>query len=326
MPDIEETLAERGSRYSDFRDNAIVAQGIKQVFHGSPNWHKLPGYMQEGLDMFASKMSRMLTGDFLYDDNIHDIIGYAKLMQDRMAQDRANPVEKMAEDRLRTHLAEAMPEPVIPGGTELDLGDFKSGDFVLGTPMVIDFDAEFLFARVKELGFLDSLGFALSLLGDAGFRVNDDGGMTNDKGETPDVVYQQHFHKSEVPVKVDGSKVPAPSFFRDPLRTVMTRDNAVTELSPVDRPTTVVVPHTPEEDGQLRQEMWDDHRGRVAWGYTDDREVAVELDTITGMDELGSKIEWLLENVLAGKVDLYNMRQEDAPGVYCLGAFEIPKN
>lgn len=311
MPDIEETLAERGSRYSDFRDNAIVAQDIKQVFRDSPNWNKLPGYMQEGLDMFASKMSRMLTGDILYDDNIHDIIGYAKLMQDRMAQDRENPV------------------PLKPGNPmELQkLPPLDLGDFIPGAPrMVIDFDAEFLFDRVQELGFCDSLGFALAMLGSAGFRVSDDGLIVNDRGETPDVVYRQHFPDGEPPVKVDGSKVPNPSFFRDPLREVMTRDNGVAEISLVRQPATVPVPHTPEPYGQLRQEMWDDHRGRVAWGYTDDKAVAVELDTITGMDELGSKIEWLQENVLAGKVDLYNMRQEDVEGVYCLGAFEIPKN
>lgn len=38
--------------------------------------------------MIQHKISRMLNGDALYDDNMHDIIGYTKLMQDRAAQDR----------------------------------------------------------------------------------------------------------------------------------------------------------------------------------------------------------------------------------------------
>lgn len=285
MPDIEATLAERGSRYADFRDNAVVAQDIKRVFRSGPNWDKLPPYMQEGFDMFASKISRIMTGDLLYDDNIHDIIGYAKLMQDRMAQDR------------------------------MDLSHFVGKPEVM--ELEVKLDSDFLFERVKELGFCDSLGFALALLGDAGFRVNDDGTMVNDHGETPDVVYLQHFHKNEPPV-VDGSKVPNPSFFRDPLREVMARNP---------QPAPAPAPEVAHVDGQLREEMWDDHKGQVAWAYTDDATVANELDEFDANSEMSmTKLEWLQENVLAGKIDLYNMRQPDTVGVYGLGAFEIPKN
>lgn len=211
MPDIDETLAERGSRYSDFRDNALVAQDLKEVFRDSPNWKRLPGYMQEGLDMFASKISRMLTGDMFYDDNIHDIIGYAKLMQDRMAEDRANPMPLMPD-------AVTFPEmkPIEPLELPtLDLGDFKE----------------------------------------------------------------------EVELPADIA----------------------------------------EPDTQLRQDMWDDHRGHVAWGYTANPDVAAEYDRMLA-DNPSEKIDWLQENVLAGNVDLYTMRQEDVAGVFALGAFEIPKN
>lgn len=191
MPDIDETLAERGSRYSDFRDNALVAQDLKEVFRDSPNWKRLPGYMQEGLDMFASKISRMLTGDMFYDDNIHDIIGYAKLMQDRMAQDRA------------VQLPDAVTFPEMKPVEPLDLGGFKQG-------------------------------FAVP----------------------------------------------------------------------------------------LRQEMWEDHQGKVAWAYTTNIAVTEELDALDEDD----RVEWLQENVLADNVDLYAMRQADVKGVYSLGAFEIPAN
>lgn len=85
---IEQTLSERGSRYADFRDNAKVAQDLKDVMRASPNWATAPGYVREGLDMIASKMSRILTGDVLYGDNFHDIVGYGKLMEERAAQDR----------------------------------------------------------------------------------------------------------------------------------------------------------------------------------------------------------------------------------------------
>lgn len=86
--DIDTTLSERGSKYGDFREQGRITQNLKEAMYDSPNWDKLPAYMKEGLDMIQHKISRILNGEILYDDNIHDIIGYAKLMQDRMAQDR----------------------------------------------------------------------------------------------------------------------------------------------------------------------------------------------------------------------------------------------
>lgn len=93
MADIVDTLAERGGRYGDFREQGRITQNLKRAMHDSPNWAALPSYMKEGLDMIQHKISRMLNGEILYDDNIHDILGYGKLMQDRMAQDRDAGVE-----------------------------------------------------------------------------------------------------------------------------------------------------------------------------------------------------------------------------------------
>lgn len=100
-PDITDTLAQRGAAYGDFREQGRVTQNLKRAMQDSPNWSRIPSYMAEGLDMIQHKISRMLNGDALYDDNIHDIIGYAKLMQDRMKQDRdAGQVFRCAGDRL----------------------------------------------------------------------------------------------------------------------------------------------------------------------------------------------------------------------------------
>lgn len=95
---IEETLKQRGSAYGDFREQARITQAIKDAMRDSPNWNKLPPYLKEGLDMMAHKAARMLNGDPLYDDNMHDIIGYTKLMQDRARQDRENGVEFKTSD------------------------------------------------------------------------------------------------------------------------------------------------------------------------------------------------------------------------------------
>jgi hypothetical protein len=82
---IDQTLEERGTRYGEFADNANVAQGLKNVMHDAPRWDDLAADQKEGLEIIASKISRMLTGDPQYRDNWHDIVGYAKLVDDRMA-------------------------------------------------------------------------------------------------------------------------------------------------------------------------------------------------------------------------------------------------
>jgi len=86
--DIKDTLSERGDKYGDFREQGRITQNLKRAMQDSPNWDKLPSYMKEGLDMIQHKVSRILNGDALYDDNVHDIVGYSVLMQDRMKQDR----------------------------------------------------------------------------------------------------------------------------------------------------------------------------------------------------------------------------------------------
>ena len=83
---VDATLAQRGKNYGDFTDNADYAQRIKQVFYDSRNWHSMPTYMQEALDLIASKLGRMLSGDPFYLDNWHDIGGYTTLVEQRIKQ------------------------------------------------------------------------------------------------------------------------------------------------------------------------------------------------------------------------------------------------
>ena len=84
MPDIKATLAERGSRYGDFANHARITQAIKAAMIDSPNWAVLDHDMKEALEMLAHKMGRILNGDPHYHDSWHDIIGYTKLVADRL--------------------------------------------------------------------------------------------------------------------------------------------------------------------------------------------------------------------------------------------------
>lgn len=78
---VEEILKERGSRYGSFDDNAANAQAIKNAMRHAVDWDSKPVWVREGLDLIATKISRLLTGDASYEDNYADIQGYAKLMQ-----------------------------------------------------------------------------------------------------------------------------------------------------------------------------------------------------------------------------------------------------
>ena len=69
MVDIAKVLAERGTRYGEFRSHAQITQNIKDAMVISPNWYTLPAYMREALEMIAHKIGRILNGDPYYDDS-----------------------------------------------------------------------------------------------------------------------------------------------------------------------------------------------------------------------------------------------------------------
>lgn len=80
---IDSTLAERGLRYGAFSEHAKIAQAIQDAFRVTPErWDKLPPVLKQGLTTIADKIARMLNGDHMYEDNLHDMVGYSKLMED----------------------------------------------------------------------------------------------------------------------------------------------------------------------------------------------------------------------------------------------------
>ncbi len=83
---VSTTLKVRGENYGDFSDNAFYAQNIKDAMHSATGWYQQPAYAREALDLIASKIGRMLSGNPLYVDNWHDIGGYAKLVEDRITE------------------------------------------------------------------------------------------------------------------------------------------------------------------------------------------------------------------------------------------------
>lgn len=87
---IENTLAERGSRYGSFEGHAEITQNIKQAMIQSPNWQTLANDQREALEMVAHKIGRILNGSPTYIDSWHDIAGYATLIVQRLESEEQN--------------------------------------------------------------------------------------------------------------------------------------------------------------------------------------------------------------------------------------------
>lgn len=83
---IDTTLAERGKRYGSFDEHARITQALKRAMIDSPNWSALSDDKKESLEMLAHKVGRILNGDPEYHDSWHDIIGYTKLVADKLAK------------------------------------------------------------------------------------------------------------------------------------------------------------------------------------------------------------------------------------------------
>jgi hypothetical protein len=84
---IEAVLAERGTNYGDFSDNAEIAQTLKDSVRFSKNWLEAPDYVREATDLILSKIARCFSGDPLYVDSWTDIQGYAKLVEERLIKE-----------------------------------------------------------------------------------------------------------------------------------------------------------------------------------------------------------------------------------------------
>ena len=86
IPAIETTLIQRGQRYGEFPDHARITQDLKRVMQRAPKWESLTDAQAEALEMIAHKIGRILNGDPNYHDSWHDIVGYAKLVADTLAE------------------------------------------------------------------------------------------------------------------------------------------------------------------------------------------------------------------------------------------------
>jgi len=88
---IDNTLQERGSRYGTFGNNAQITQDLCDVIKQGPSYDRLLPEHIEAFHMIFHKIARCVCGDPMYIDNIHDIVGYAKLLEDFLKEQEEKP-------------------------------------------------------------------------------------------------------------------------------------------------------------------------------------------------------------------------------------------
>lgn len=87
MSNISETLTERGLRYGNFADHAILSQSLQRLLlshMNKDNPKQLAPFMIEALVMICHKLARIANGDPKYIDTWRDLSGYAQLVVDSL--------------------------------------------------------------------------------------------------------------------------------------------------------------------------------------------------------------------------------------------------
>lgn len=134
MTDVQATLDERGARYGDFSDHALIAQRLQDDMRRAAmvtsdgevtgvGWRRLSAVQKQALTVIADKIARILSGDPNYGDNWHDIQGYARLAEERLPKPPATPSDALpGEDFIGgwyswdCHQPEPDKGPAVPDG------------------------------------------------------------------------------------------------------------------------------------------------------------------------------------------------------------------
>lgn len=87
MPDINNTLTERGKTHGSFETNALVAQRLKAVIRNL-NETELSVVQMEALDFITSKIGRICSGNPNEPDHWIDIAGYATLVAKSLTESK----------------------------------------------------------------------------------------------------------------------------------------------------------------------------------------------------------------------------------------------
>lgn len=87
MNRVSDILKERGQQHGDYKLQCDIAEQIKRALHGGvvECQSHLSNDKRHSLDLIATKLSRIVTGDPSHEDHWRDIEGYARLVADDLA-------------------------------------------------------------------------------------------------------------------------------------------------------------------------------------------------------------------------------------------------
>ena len=105
---IDDILNERQKTHGDFKYVADIAQELKGYMRKWGGWHRVNTAQAEALEMIASKIGRILSGNPHEPDHWRDIAGYATLALNACISSAGGPTGP------RAGCSPATPAPVPP--------------------------------------------------------------------------------------------------------------------------------------------------------------------------------------------------------------------
>ena len=82
-------IGARHETHGDYADTARYAQHLKTTMHNARNWVRLSPDKREALDLIATKLARILSGEPNEPDHWLDLEGYARLARERLTETMA---------------------------------------------------------------------------------------------------------------------------------------------------------------------------------------------------------------------------------------------
>ena len=73
-------INEREKTHGDYASTAAKAQQLKDCIKSSSNWLEMDDIQRESLDLIATKIARILSGNWQEPDHWIDVAGYANLV------------------------------------------------------------------------------------------------------------------------------------------------------------------------------------------------------------------------------------------------------
>ncbi len=89
---VNDVLDAREKTHGSYDDVASMAQALKDNMRGGKNWKHLDDMQRETLEMLASKIGRILSGNPHEVDHWRDIAGYAQLIVNAYSVSECDPI------------------------------------------------------------------------------------------------------------------------------------------------------------------------------------------------------------------------------------------